>query len=114
MDPSSAIMLAVGALVAAILIFIGIKQFRSVTPVAFYTGEEPPAEKLLKDVRAWNHGHGSLWIGYGVVIIVCYLLAVFWAVDSLVKTLLMFCGTIFPVFLLVLGHRYLVRRYMIW
>ena len=44
--------------VASVMIGIGISQLRSKKPVAFYSGEKPPGEEELSDVKAWNQKHG--------------------------------------------------------
>ena len=113
MDPSTAIMLAIGGIVSAVFIIIGIRQIMSQTPVGFYTGEEPPLESHLKSVRGWNTCHGLLWIWYGLVMISCFLAAAFLTMDSLYKSLILFAAVILPLFLLVLGHHMLLRIFLI-
>ncbi|MBQ8947300.1 MAG: hypothetical protein IJ058_10880 [Lachnospiraceae bacterium] len=113
MDASSAITLGIGILVSAVLIGIGVLQWRSKKPVGFYSGEEPPTEKQVPDRRAWNRGHGMLWIGYGSIMLACFVLAVFVMSDPLYKALLMFAGGIFPVLLLVIGHNALIKKYKV-
>ena len=65
--------LVIYLLVAAIMLGIGIFQYRSKSPVGFYSGEKPPMESELTDVDAWNKKHGKMWIWYGVIIIISYL-----------------------------------------
>ena len=113
MDFGSILTLIVGGLVALTLILIGVHQIRKSKPVAFYTGEEPPVENKLRSVRGWNTGHGLLWIGYGTIILICYLTAVLVPMDYLVKTLLLFGGTVIPTVPLVLGHHYLIKKYLL-
>ena len=113
MEPGSIITLVIGGLVALSLIAIGIHQMHSRKPVSFYSGEEAPAEACLRSVRGWNTGHGLLWIGYGLIVAASYTLAVFLTADPLYKTLLLFCGTVFPILLLVIGHRMCIRKYLL-
>ena len=113
MDASTYMALTIGAVVSLILIIIGIVQIRRKTPVGFYTGEVPPLESHLKSVRGWNISHGLLWIGYGLILIFSFLAAAFWDIDSLYKSLLLFAAAILPLFLMVLGHHLLIRKYMI-
>ncbi len=113
LTPSSWYTIVIGTLVSLTLIIIGIVQIKSKKPVKFYTGEEAPVENKLKSVRGWNTGHGLLWIGYGVIIILCILSAVFWMYDSLIKTLILLGGMIVPTFLMVLGHNLLIKKYLI-
>ena len=113
MEPGSIITLVIGGLVGLSLIAIGIHQMRKRTPVAFYSGEEPPAEACLKSVRGWNTGHGLLWVGYGLIVAASYVLAVFLTADPLYKSLLLFCGTVLPILLLVAGHRLCIRKYLL-
>lgn len=112
MNPESIFTLVIGALVSAVLIIIGIVQIRKKDPTGFYTGETPPLASKLKSVRAWNTGHGLLWISYGVIMLLCFIAAVLAVADPLYKTLLLFGGTIFPTLILVLGHHMLIRKYL--
>ena len=43
--------------VAAVMLGIGISQYRSKKPVGFYSGEKPPLEHELTDVIMWNKKH---------------------------------------------------------
>ncbi len=112
-EKGSIITLAIGALVALLLIGIGIYQICKKTPVAFYTGEMPPVANKLKSVSAWNKGHGFLWIGYGLIIIACFVTAVFSTADSLIKALILFGGIILPAALLVAGHHLLIKKLLL-
>ena len=56
--------------VASFMIGIGISQLRSKKPVDFYSGEKPPGEEELSDVKAWNQKHGQMWVLYGLIILV--------------------------------------------
>ena len=112
MDFGSILTMIIGGMVSAVLIIIGIVQIKKKTPVGFYTGETPPLASKLKSVRGWNTGHGLLWISYGVIMLISFVIAVFTTTDPLYKTLLLFGGTIIPTLLLVLGHHLLIRKYL--
>ena len=99
------------AAVALVMIGIGISQRRSRTPVAFYTGEEPPQEAKLTDVREWNRKHGNLWIGYGVVILLSYIVGM--VIDSDVWHIAFSCGgVILPLGVMIWYHHRLCERYL--
>lgn len=55
-------------IVAIVIIIIGINQCRSKTPVGFLGSEEPPSEKELTDVSAYNKAHGKMWMLYGIAV----------------------------------------------
>lgn len=98
--------------VAAVMLGIGISQYRSTKPVGFYSGEKPPMESELTDVDAWNKKHGKMWIWYGVIIIVSYLLGVpFLMADSVWSVLPMCVGIMIPIPLMIRYHHKLIRKY---
>lgn len=72
MNTASMICFVIYFIVALLLIGIGISQYRSKTPVAFYSGEKPFDEKELSDVPAWNKRHGMMWISYGAMVMISY------------------------------------------
>ena len=113
MDASTGMALTIGAVVSLIFLIIGIVQIRRKTPVGFYTGEVPPLASHLKSVRGWNVCHGLLWIGYGLILISSFLAAAFWDTDQLYKSLLLFAAAIIPLFLMVLGHHLLIRKFLV-
>ena len=100
---------AIGVL-TLLLIGIGVKQILSTEPIAFYTGDEPPEKNMLKSVRAWNTGHGILWISCGVVLVTLALVALFAVEDNLVRTALLFAGGLLPMFILMIGHSILMKK----
>ena len=98
--------------VAAFMLGIGISQYRSKKPVGFYSGEKPPLESELTDVGAWNKKHGKMWITYGVIIIVSYLLGVpFLIADSVWSVLPMCVGIMIPIPVMIRYHHKLIREY---
>lgn len=98
--------------VAVIMLGIGISQYRSTKPVGFYSGEKPPLECELTNVKAWNKKHGKMWICYGAIIIVSYLVGVpFLIVDNVWCVLPMCGGIIVPIPLMIRYHHKLIREY---
>lgn len=55
--------------VALIMTAIGVSQIKSKKPVGFYTGQEPPKEEQLTDVKQWNKKHGIMWMAYGIAML---------------------------------------------
>ena len=98
--------------VAVIMFGIGFSQYRSTKPAGFYSGEKPPLESELTDVSAWNKKHGKMWIWYGVIIIVSYLIGVpFLIADSVWCVLPMCGGIIVSIPLMIRYHHKLIREY---
>ena len=98
--------------VAAIMFGLGISQYSSKKPVGFYSGEKPPMESELTDVNAWNKKHGKMWIWYGGIIIISYLLGIpFLMADSVWCVLPLCGGIIVPILLMIRYHHKLVRKY---
>ena len=96
--------------VSSVMIGIGIFQFRSKKPVAFYTGEKPPAEGELSNVKVWNQKHGRMWVIYGVIILVFYGIGAMMG-DTLWSVLPMCAGVALPLPIMVLYHHKLVKLY---
>lgn len=59
------IYLVISFLVSMIFVILGIVQYKSKTPVSINTGEKPPKEDELTDMKEWNHKHGRNFIIYG-------------------------------------------------
>ena len=98
--------------VAVIMFGLGISQYRSEKPVGFYSGEKPPLESELTDVNVWNKKHGKMWIWYGVIIIISYLLGVpLMDLDNAWCVLPMCGGIIVPIPLMIRYHHKLLREY---
>ncbi len=102
--------LAIFVLVAVFMIGIGISQLRSKKPVAFYSGENPPSESDLTDMNMWNRKHGTMWIVYGIVIMISYFIGVMIG-DSIWCVVPMCGGVIVPVPIMISYHSSLVKRY---
>ena len=112
----SIIYLTVLCLTAAVMIGIGVSQYKSRKPVGFYTGVKPPEEKSLRDVEAWNRKHGIMWIVYGGVIIGCGLVSLIAGVigcDSVFLTMAECAVMVGGVFVMMWYHVRLERLYRI-
>ena len=96
--------------VASFMTGIGISQLRSKKPVAFYSGEKPPGEEELSDVKAWNQNHGRMWVLYGLIILVSYGIGVIIG-DTLWCVIPMCGGVVFPLPFMIMYHHKLVKLY---
>ena len=104
--------LGIMLLVAAVMLGIGISQYRSKKPVGFYSGEKPPLESELSDVLMWNKKHGKMWMWYGIIIIISYLLGIpFLVIDSVWCIIPMCGGIILPLPMMIWYHNKLIREY---
>ena len=104
--------LVIYLVVAAVMLGIGISQYRSTKPVAFYSGEKPPKESELSDVLMWNKKHGKMWIGYGIVIMASYVLGIpLIAMDSVWCVVPMCGGVVLPLPVMIRYHHKLIREY---
>ena len=56
------------SIVSALMVIIGIVDWRSKKAVGFFTGVTPPE---ITDVKKYNHAVGVLWIVYGVLLEIC-------------------------------------------
>ena len=95
---------------AFIMIGIGISQFRSTDPVGFYNGEKPPKKEELTDVTAWNKKHGTMWILYGIVIILSWVIG-FFIGDTLWYLIPFLAAIILPLLVMIWYHHHLIKRY---
>lgn len=104
--------LVIYLLVATVMLGIGISQYKSTKPVAFYSGEKPPLESELSDVLKWNKKHGKMWILYGIVIVTSYILGIpFLIIDSIWCIIPMCGGIIAPLPMMIGYHNKLIREY---
>ncbi len=98
--------------VALVMVGIGVFQLKSKKPVGFYSGVKPPEEHEISDVKAWNKKHGTMWILYGVTIILTAA-TIFVLKDSVLSMILCGGGIVIPIFFMILYHNKLVRLYKI-
>lgn len=95
---------------ALIMIGLGISQWKSSEPVGFYTGEKPPARETLRDVKAWNRNHGRMWVLYGLVIILGYVIGSLMG-DTIYAAIPMCGGVVLPLPLMIWEHHRLIQNY---
>lgn len=102
--------LIVFVMVAILMIGIGVWQLKSTAPVGFYSGEKPPREEELTDVKAWNRKHGTMWVIYGIVIIISGLVGCI--IGDSIWCLIPYCGGIVvPVIIMIWYHHRLIKKY---
>lgn len=94
-----------------LVIGMGISQIKSEKPVNFYNGEDPIDEKELSDVSAWNKKHGQMWITYGIILIISFVIAAIIGFKSIWCVMPLVVGGIIPLIVMVLYHNELVKRY---
>ena len=97
-------------IVALIMFGIGITQIRSKDPVGFYSGIKPPAREELTDVDAWNKKHGTMYIAYGICIVVSWVCGLIIG-DSIFAVIPYTVGLLVPVIIMVIYHHRLVKKY---
>ena len=112
MDIGSYVIMGIILGICAIgIIILGVVQFRSKKPCNFYTGEKfDPKE--ISDIPAWNHRHGIMWILYGL------LFPLLFVVELLIKNPLvfgfMFIGAVLvPLPFMVWYHPHLLKKYRV-
>ena len=104
--------LVIYVLVAAVMLGIGIRQYKSQKPVGFYSGEKPPLERELTDVTMWNKKHGKMWILYGIIIILSYAVGIPLVSQDSVWCVVPLCGGILvPLPFMIMNHHKLMRQY---
>ncbi len=95
--------------VAMLMISIGISQWRSKKPTAFYSGEKPFREDELSDIPMWNKKHGIMWIVYGITVLLSYAAGVLIGSKSVWYVLCIAGGPILPIFAMIWYHHKLIR-----
>ncbi|MCI9101088.1 MAG: hypothetical protein HFH58_14880 [Lachnospiraceae bacterium] len=95
---------------AAVMFCIGMVQLTSKKPVGFYSGEKPPSEADLTDVKAWNKKHGAMWVVYGGIILLSYGAGA--VVGDTVWCIVPMCGgVVVPIIFMIGYHHRLRERY---
>ena len=110
MNAENLIGFAVYFAAAAIMVGIGISQLKSSKPVGFYTGEKPPKEDEITDVKAWNKKHGLMWLIYGGIIITGFGIGTLLC-DSLWCLIPMLGGILLPLPVMIWYHHRLIQLY---
>lgn len=90
------IYLVISFLVSMIFVILGIVQYKSKTPVSINTGEKPPREDELTDMKEWNHKHGRNFIIYGCALFLTLTVFLFFIrrFDNVVVQLVVFFAII--------------------
>lgn len=96
-------------LCALMMLGIEISQLKSKMPVAFYCGEKAPSEDEISDIKMWNRKHGTMWIIYGIIIILAWGCGLLIG-DSILLLLPMVMGLIFPVIVMIWYHHKLITQ----
>ena len=105
------IMIVILAWTAFIMIVVGVFQIKSKEPVGFYTFEKPLKREQVPDVEIWNKKHGKMWIGYGVGIILAYLIGLL--IGDQVVSGILFMGFIFGAIpVMIFYHHWLKKKYV--
>lgn len=73
MNAEGIVSMAVLLVCTAPILIIGIVQYRSRSPVGFWSGVKPPKKEEVTDIRAYNRKHGIMWILYGLGFMLCFL-----------------------------------------
>ena len=92
------------------IIIIGIVQYRSKDPVAFWSGKEPPKKEQVTDVKAYNRKHGLMWILYGVGFILCFVCGL--PFGEVIAAYLFMIEVIGGIFVMIAYHNKLNRIYL--
>ena len=96
---------------ALILFVLGLLQWRAKEPVGFYTGEKRIPAAEIRDVTAWNHRHGLMWMLYGGFILLGYIVGIF--TPGMWTLIPMLCPILLPLPLMIALHHKMLRRYRI-
>ena len=97
-------------LCALMMLGIGISQLKSKKPVGFYSGEKSPSEDEISDVQMWNKKHGTMWIIYGITIILAWICGSIIG-DSVFILIPYLTGLLLPVFIMIWYHHKLIKMY---
>ena len=98
-------------MVAMFMAGIGIFQLKSKSPVGFYSGEKPPREDELTDVKAWNKKHGLMWVLFSVIILISYGIGAMMG-DTVWCVIPMCGGIIIPIPIMIWYHHKLMKTYL--
>lgn len=101
--------------VSLIFVIVGVVSYCSKTPAKMNTGEADIPPEKLRDVTAWNHAHGLLWIGFAIIFAISML--VFPILLEHVNVTISMVILIGMMFLeiggLSVGHHRLQKKYML-
>ena len=97
---------------ALVMICIGVSDLLKKTPCGFYTGEEELTNDDITDVKAWNRKHGIMWILYGVMIMIAWVLGCL-AGETLFSVAVYCLGVLAPIPIMIMYHKKLVEAYRV-
>ena len=92
------------------IIIIGIAQYRSKEPVWFWSGKKPPEREQVTYVKAYNRKHGVMWLIYGIGFLLCFFCG--WPFGGSIAAILSSAECIGGIFVMILYHNRLDRRYL--
>lgn len=96
-------------LCSLIMLTLGTIQYKSDTPVGFYSGEEGPKKENVLDMESWNRKHGTMWIVYGIIIIMTWIVGLF--MPNNIWILLPYTiGLLGPIPIMIWNHNQLIKR----
>lgn len=78
----------------------------------FIVVKKHQAENEISDIKMWNRKHGTMWIIYGIIIILAWGCG-FMIGDSILLLFPMVIGLIFPVIVMIWYHRKLIKIYKV-
>ena len=109
------ILITISLLTGMIFIILGICQCRSRSPVSLNTGEKPPKPEQLSDVKAWNAGHGTALIMFGIAIaFTCSIFPVILKhADTVITTVAFIAAIVAEIAALEVNHGRLKRKFKI-
>ena len=103
MNPELILMMIPVGFCTIIFLAIGAWQWKSKNPVGFWTGQKPPKPEEISDISAYNRGHASMFFAYGAAM----------PVSVFAGPVLFLAVTLGGIPLLILGHRFLEKKYHI-
>lgn len=96
---------------ASIFLTIGKSQINSEEPVGFYTGAEPFMASQISDVKRWNKNHGSMWMVYGIILILTWFCGAMIG-DSILVLIPFVVGILVPIPVMMYLHHKWVKQFV--
>ncbi len=95
--------------VGIIFIVIGIYTYKMKKPCGFWSGETPPKNEDVYNVKEYNNKHGIMWIIYGVSVFIASVPMYFKTNGDVVIYVVVVVGGIVP---MIIYHNYLYKKYV--
>lgn len=105
--------LTISFLVSLIFVILGIRQYRSQTPVTINSGLTPPKPEELTSVSEWNHRHGRDFILFGCALFVTLAAFVYFLekTDNVVLQAVIFLVVVFgEIALVMIDHNVMTKK----